>query len=109
MNDALFYISYVAQLLCGFFFFGALASFMGVVVERVPKKESIMGRSHCICGEPIPFYRNIPVVSWALQGGKAKCCGAKIPAWYFVSELIAGLAGLALTWILLEILLGQLR
>ena len=32
------------------------------------------------------MYRNIPVVSYVLQRGRASCCGARIPAWYAVAE-----------------------
>jgi prepilin signal peptidase PulO-like enzyme (type II secretory pathway) len=30
--------------------------------------------------------RNIPVVTWVVQGGHAACCDARIPAWYVVGE-----------------------
>lgn len=80
------------------FMLGAsIASFMGVVVERVPKKESILGYSHCACDRPLKPYENIPVFGWLRVAGKTKCCNSRIPAWYFISELVTGLvfAGVA--------------
>jgi hypothetical protein len=31
-------------------------SFLRVVLDRVPKGESIGGRSHCVCGARIPIW-----------------------------------------------------
>ena len=82
-------------------FAGFTASFLCVVLERRLVGEAPNGRSHCICGEQIPMIRNIPVVSWALQGGKAHCCGARIPAWYVYAEaafMVAAALGAAVAW-----------
>jgi leader peptidase (prepilin peptidase) / N-methyltransferase len=75
-------------------FGAALGSFAAVVVARVPAGESpLRGRSHCVCGQPIAGYDNIPIVSYLLRRGRARCCGARIPAWYLLAELAgAGLA-----------------
>jgi leader peptidase (prepilin peptidase)/N-methyltransferase len=52
--------------------------------------------SHCpACGEPIPFYRNVPLLSYLLLRGKAGCCGAPIPGRYFLVELLSGALGAA--------------
>lgn len=66
---------------------GSIASFLGVVAERKPRGESINGRSHCACGRQLKATENIPVLGWLISGGKAKCCGARIPQVYFVTEL----------------------
>lgn len=79
------------------------ASFCCVVVERVPKGLSINGRSECVCGRELKASENIPILGWLLSGGKAKCCGAKIPAHYFFAE-VAG----AVSWAALVIFLGPL-
>lgn len=76
-------------------FGGLTASFVCVVLERGLEGRKPDGRSTCVCGALIPIYRNIPVFSWLLQRGRAACCGAKIPAWYFVAELGAALCALA--------------
>ncbi len=70
-------------------------SFLNVVIHRVPRGMSVVRPpSHCVCGNPIAPYDNIPVLSWLILRGRARCCGAKISARYPFVELIGG--GLAL-------------
>jgi leader peptidase (prepilin peptidase) / N-methyltransferase len=66
----------------------AVGSFLTVVVDRVPKKESIVSpRSRCPhCGAEIRSRDNIPVVSWLLLGGKCRDCRARIPMRYPLLE-----------------------
>lgn len=68
------------------------ASFGGVVIDRLPRKESIVSPgSHCDrCGRALRWYENIPLVSWLIQRGKCRGCGAKIGAFSFVYELLGG-------------------
>jgi leader peptidase (prepilin peptidase) / N-methyltransferase len=80
---------------------GLLAgSFVTVVAHRVPRGESIVGpRSRCPgCGTQIAAYDNVPVVSWLLLRGHARCCGESISARYPLAELT--LAGLYLLIVL---------
>jgi leader peptidase (prepilin peptidase)/N-methyltransferase len=72
---------------------GLLAgSFVTVVAHRVPRGESIVGpRSRCpTCGVQIAAYDNVPVVSWLVLRGHARCCGATISARYPLTELTLG-------------------
>jgi leader peptidase (prepilin peptidase) / N-methyltransferase len=72
---------------------GLLAgSFVTVVAHRVPRGESIVGpRSRCpACGVQIAAYDNVPVLSWAVLRGHARCCGAAISARYPLTELALG-------------------
>jgi leader peptidase (prepilin peptidase) / N-methyltransferase len=75
-------------------FLGGLmaGSFVTVVAHRVPRGESIVGpRSRCpACGAQIAAYDNVPVLSWALLRGRARCCGAAISARYPLTELALG-------------------
>jgi len=75
-------------------FFGGLllGSFVTVVAHRVPRGESVVGgRSHCpACGAQIAAYDNVPVFSWLLLRGRARCCGARISARYPLTELTLG-------------------
>lgn len=75
-------------------FFGGLiaGSFVTVVAHRVPRGESIVGpRSRCPgCGAQIAAYDNVPVVSWLLLRGRARCCGERISARYPLTELALG-------------------
>ncbi|MDR2807170.1 MAG: prepilin peptidase [Puniceicoccales bacterium] len=70
--------------------FGAcLGSFFNLCITRIPKNISIIfPSSHCDCGQPIPFYRNIPIISWLLLGGKAHCCGRRLEFQYLGLELL---------------------
>ena len=64
-----------------FAFLGGLiaGSFVTVVAHRLPRGESIVGpRSRCpACGAQIAAYDNVPVLSWVLLRGRARCCGAR--------------------------------
>jgi leader peptidase (prepilin peptidase)/N-methyltransferase len=78
-------------------------SFLNVVIHRLPREMSLVRpASHCpACGTPIPFYRNLPVLSWLLQRGRAACCGAKVSPRYLFVELAGGLA----SWAIVETLI----
>jgi leader peptidase (prepilin peptidase) / N-methyltransferase len=75
-------------------------SFLNVVIHRLPREENIaFPASRCPgCGTPIRPYDNVPVLSWLLLRGKARCCGARISVRYPLVELLGGL----LAWGLLE-------
>lgn len=68
-------------------------SFLNVVIHRLPRGQSVaFPPSTCpACGARIAPYDNLPVVSWLLLRGKARCCGAPISARYPAVELIGGL------------------
>jgi leader peptidase (prepilin peptidase)/N-methyltransferase len=76
------------------FVLGLLAgSFATAVAHRVPRGMSIAGpRSQCpACGAQIAAHDNVPVFSWLLLRGRARCCGARISARYPLTELAVGL------------------
>lgn len=79
---------WVFPLLAGLF--GAcVGSFLNVCIYRIPKNESIvMPGSHCACGKPIAWYDNIPVLSWFILRGKARCCGRSFSFRYPAIELL---------------------
>jgi len=74
-----------------------VGSFLNVVIYRVPKGESIVHPgSHCgSCGAPIAWYDNIPILSWFILLGKARCCGAPYSFRYPFVETLAALLFLA--------------
>jgi len=85
-------------LACWSFVFGAtIASFLNVVVWRVPRGESIARPpSHCPkCGSPIKWYNNIPILSWILLRGKCASCAKPISPRYAVVEFLGGVLFLA--------------
>jgi leader peptidase (prepilin peptidase)/N-methyltransferase len=82
-------------LAAAFAFLGGLlvGSFTTVVSYRVPRRESIVGpRSRCPgCGAQIAAYDNVPVFSWLILRGRARCCGTAISPRYPLTELATGL------------------
>jgi leader peptidase (prepilin peptidase)/N-methyltransferase len=71
-----------------------VGSFLNVVIHRVPAGESVLRpRSRCpACAAPIAARDNVPVLSWALLRGRARCCGAPISVRYPVIEAGTGAA-----------------
>jgi leader peptidase (prepilin peptidase)/N-methyltransferase len=73
-----------------------IGSFLNVVIDRVPKHESVVSpRSRCPrCGAGISPRDNIPIVSWLVLRGKCRSCSLPISAQYplveFVTALIFG-------------------
>lgn len=79
--------------------FGLLwGSFLNVVIYRVPKGMSVVRpASHCpACGAPIRPWDNIPLLSYALLGGKSRCCKARVSPRYPLVEAIGGVLSLAI-------------
>lgn len=75
------------------FIFGLIiGSFLNVVIHRVPREESIvMPSSHCpACGAPVRAFDNIPLLSFALLGGRCRQCRARIALIYPLVELLTG-------------------
>ena len=91
------YIAYAVLWLLRFALGACVFSFLGVVVWRLPRRESVVkGRSHCpVCGRTLSAAELIPCLSYLLQGGKCRGCGAKIPARDFWIEVLGGLCSCA--------------
>ena len=66
-----------------------IGSFLGVCIDRIPKGQSVItGRSCCSCGTIVPYYYNIPIISWLILRGRAFCCGCPISTKFFLIEVI---------------------
>jgi leader peptidase (prepilin peptidase)/N-methyltransferase len=81
--------------------FGAIiGSFLNVVIHRVPREESIVfPNSRCpSCGAAIAFYDNIPILSYAMLGGRCRGCSSPISIRYPAVELLTALLFVTLTW-----------
>jgi len=79
---------------CLVFVFGSLiGSFLTVCIYRIPAEKSIVfPGSTCACGQPIKWFDNIPILSWFILRGQARCCGAPYSFRYpFVELLTASL------------------
>jgi len=85
------------------FVFGTvIGSLSNVVIYRMPYYRSIWSPpSHCTsCGKEIPWYLNVPLVSYLALRGKCKFCGAKFSSRYFWVELTSGLIyALVVMWV----------
>ena len=84
----------------GLFSFGlgaCIASFLNVVIWRVPRGESIVSPpSHCPkCNALIKWYQNIPILSWLALRGKCANCKAPISPRYILIEALGGVLFLA--------------
>jgi leader peptidase (prepilin peptidase)/N-methyltransferase len=72
-------------------------SFATVVAHRIPRHEGIVtGRSKCpSCGHEITAVENIPLISYLLQRGRCRHCGARISPRYPLIEVTTALLFLA--------------
>jgi leader peptidase (prepilin peptidase)/N-methyltransferase len=74
-----------------------MGSFLNVCIYRLPLGRSVVTPgSHCAaCGAAIPWWHNLPVVSWFILRGRAACCGTRIDFRYALVEALT--AALTLT------------
>lgn len=74
-----------------------VGSFCNVLIFRLPKgEEFVKTPSHCMsCGHKLSWYENIPLLSWLIQKGKCRGCGAPVSAQYPAVEALN-----ALMWLL---------
>ncbi|MCW0220394.1 MAG: prepilin peptidase [Prosthecobacter sp.] len=85
-----------------FFFIGAgIGSFLNVVIYRVPRGLSVNQprRSFCPnCKYQIPWYHNVPILSWILLRGRCANCHTSISPRYLGVELFTGMMFYAVLW-----------
>src|SRR5437762_4245836 len=79
--------------LCFFALGCIVSSFLNVCIYRMPLDLSVVSPpSHCPhCKYSIPFYLNIPLVTWVYLRGKCANCGAPISIRYFLVELLTAI------------------
>jgi leader peptidase (prepilin peptidase)/N-methyltransferase len=81
--------------------FGSLlGSFLNVCVYRLPRDESVIRPpSHCrSCGKGVPWYDNVPVLSWLLLLGRCRHCKARISVQYPLVELAVAVVWAGAVW-----------
>jgi leader peptidase (prepilin peptidase)/N-methyltransferase len=69
-----------------------IGSFLNVVVARLPEHRSLWApRSACPgCGAVLPWYDNIPLLSFALLRGRCRACAMRIAWRYPIVEAVTG-------------------
>ena len=75
--------------------FGLIAgSFLNVCISRIPAGESVaFPASRCpSCKVAIRWFDNVPVLSFALLGGRCRACRVRIDARYPVVEAVTAAA-----------------
>jgi leader peptidase (prepilin peptidase)/N-methyltransferase len=95
-----------------------IGSFLNVCIYRIPLQKTVVrGRSYCTaCNSLIPWYCNIPLLSYLFLKGRCKNCGESISVIYPVVELLNAVLylliwktfGLGITALLLAVLFSVL-
>ena len=68
-----------------------IGSFLNVCIYRIPGKENIASRSHCMsCGRKLHWYDMVPIFSYVCLRGRCRQCGAKISIQYPLIEALNG-------------------
>jgi leader peptidase (prepilin peptidase)/N-methyltransferase len=68
-----------------------MGSFGNVLLHRLPKNESILGRSHCPqCRKNLGVFELIPILSYIVLRGRCRNCGKPISLHYPLIELASG-------------------
>jgi len=77
-----------------FFILGAsIGSFLNVLIDRLAKNESIMGRSHCDhCRHKLSGLDLIPVFSFVFLNGRCRYCKNRLSLQYPLIEIFTGLS-----------------
>ena len=79
-----------------------IGSFLNVLIWRLPKEQSINGRSQCPnCKTVLKAIDLIPILSYLFYRGHCRYCPARISARYPLIELITGIAFGLIAWFLL--------
>lgn len=85
------------------FIFGTIiGSFLNVVIDRLPQKESLIKRrSHCEhCRRNLEWYDLIPIVSYLLLRGRCRYCKKTISKYYILVEFLTGCVFVLVTYLL---------
>ena len=77
-----------------------VGSFLNVCIHRMPLDQSVVNPpSHCPhCRYSIPWYLNIPVITWLWLRGRCRSCAAPISPRYLAVEVLTA-ALFALCWV----------
>jgi len=85
----------------GLAFGAAIGSFLNVVIYRMPRGLSLSNPPNSFCPKckhRLLMSDMIPLLTWLIQRGKCKYCGAKITSRYFWVELLNGAIWSGIWW-----------
>jgi leader peptidase (prepilin peptidase)/N-methyltransferase len=85
----------------GLAFGAAIGSFLNVVIYRMPRGLSLSNPPNSFCPKckhRLLMSDMIPLLTWLIQRGKCKYCGAKITSRYFWVELLNGAIWAGIWW-----------
>ena len=83
----------------------AVGSFLNVVVHRVPAGLSVVRPpSACpSCSTAIPWYDNVPALSWLILRGRCRRCHARISPRYLLVEVLTSVLFAGMAWHVVEL------
>lgn len=75
------------------FVFGfCIGSFLNVLIDRLPRGQTLWGRSKCDhCKSTLRWYELIPILSWIIQGARCRICRKPISIQYPLVEIATGI------------------
>ena len=87
-----------------------VGSFLGVIVDRIPRGEQILvGHSHCdYCHHTLGILDLIPVVSYLCLRGRCRYCHKKLSFFYPFIELSTAFAFALLAWNIYWLILSSI-
>lgn len=79
----------IVEIILVFIFGLAIGSFLNVLIYRLYYRKSLFGFSYCPnCNHRIPWYDNIPLISFIFLRGRCRYCHQRISWQYPIVELI---------------------
>ena len=82
-----------------FLFGAAIGSFLNVVIDRLPARKKLTGRSHCdFCGYQLKWFDLIPIFSFLWFRGRCRQCHHKLSWQYPLVEALTGLVFVLIFW-----------
>ena len=91
----------LARLAIGLGLGAIIGSFLGAILLRWPRGESVLrGRSRCDgCGRTLAPRDLVPILSALIARGRCRSCGARIDPAHLIAEVGAALIGGAALWL----------
>jgi leader peptidase (prepilin peptidase)/N-methyltransferase len=88
------------QLVFAALFGSVIGSFLNVCIYRLPLRKSIVWPASACpqCGRALSWYENIPIVSFAVLGGRCRTCRTPIGSRYPLIEALTALMFVAAWW-----------